>query len=142
MDNNAFPLEDRLDPLEPPYKSHGEAHIGRLLDQYGIPFFYEQPVVVENNGDYEIWRPGFTLPEYQGMILDYAEASESPAERRMIHHRQDTYARNGIPALVVLSEDVGRPLWERDLIQRITIAEQAYRVPVLFPVAGYHRSTE
>ena len=43
-------LEDRLDPLEPPYKSRGEAQVGRLLDRYGIPFVYEQPTIVYDRG--------------------------------------------------------------------------------------------
>jgi hypothetical protein len=29
-------LEDQLGPHEPPYKSRGEAQVGRLLDRYGI----------------------------------------------------------------------------------------------------------
>ena len=142
MDVNASRLEERLDPLEPPYKSRGEVEIGRLLDRYGIPFFYEQPIVIQDRGKYELWRPDFTLPTCQGMIVEYASVSDSPEERNTIRHRQDTYARNGIPALFVHPEDVGRPLWEKDLIHRITIAEQAYRIPVLFPVAVYRPPIE
>ena len=43
-------LEDYLAKLEPPYKSRGEAQVGRLLDRYGIPFFYEQPLIVYDRG--------------------------------------------------------------------------------------------
>ena len=33
-------LDDQLAELDPSYESEGEARIGRLLDKYGIPFFY------------------------------------------------------------------------------------------------------
>ena len=31
-------LEDMLTDLDPPYESKEELEIGRMLDQYGIPF--------------------------------------------------------------------------------------------------------
>ena len=62
-------LEDRLDPLEPPYRSRGEAQIGRLLDRFGIPFFYEQPTLICDRGRHRVWRPDFTLPTYNGISL-------------------------------------------------------------------------
>jgi hypothetical protein len=50
-------LEERLRALEPPYRSRGEAQVGRLLDRYGIPFFYEQPLVVLDRGRHRLWQP-------------------------------------------------------------------------------------
>jgi hypothetical protein len=50
-------LEDRLAPWEPPYKSRGEAQVGRLLDRYGIPFFYESPWTVHDDGRQRTWHP-------------------------------------------------------------------------------------
>lgn len=52
MKAGAARLEDRLDPSEPPYRSRGEAQVGRLLDRYGIPFFYEQSTLVYDRGRY------------------------------------------------------------------------------------------
>jgi len=39
-------LEDMLTELDPPYESKEELKIGRTLDQYGIPFFYKQAMIV------------------------------------------------------------------------------------------------
>ena len=50
-------LEERLAGLEPPYRSRGEAQVGRLLDRYGIPFFYEHPLLVLDRGHYRVWHP-------------------------------------------------------------------------------------
>ncbi len=35
-------LGDMLTELDPSYESKEELQIGRMLDQYGIPFFYRQ----------------------------------------------------------------------------------------------------
>ena len=60
-DNGTDQLEDTLTDLEPNYESEAERNIGRLLDQYGIPFFYKQPTVICNDGRNEIHRPSFSL---------------------------------------------------------------------------------
>ena len=39
-------LEDRLGPLEPPYKSRGEAQVGRLLDRYGLGYICDNPEIL------------------------------------------------------------------------------------------------
>ena len=54
-------LEDMLTELDPPYESKEELKIGRMLDQYGIPFFYEQATIIYDQGKNEIWKPAFTL---------------------------------------------------------------------------------
>ena len=43
-------LEDRLDPLEPRYKSRAHVRIGRMLDQYGVLFYYRQPRLILTRG--------------------------------------------------------------------------------------------
>jgi len=50
-------LEARLAALEPPYKSKGEAQVGRILNRYGIPFIYEQPTLIYDRGRHRIWHP-------------------------------------------------------------------------------------
>ena len=50
-------LEERLTRLEPPYRSRGEAQVGRLLDRYGIPFFHEYPTMVYDRGRHRVWHP-------------------------------------------------------------------------------------
>ena len=56
MRNPTEELEDKLTELDPPYESLEELQIGRMLDQYGIPFFYRQPTVVYHQGQNEIWQ--------------------------------------------------------------------------------------
>jgi len=50
-------LEDRLGPDEPPYRSRGEAQVGRLLDRYGLPFVYEQATIIYDRGRCRTWHP-------------------------------------------------------------------------------------
>ena len=64
-------LDEMLTELDPPYESKEELMIGRLLDQYGIPFFYKQPTIVYNQSRNEIWKPTFTLLSYGGLVIDY-----------------------------------------------------------------------
>ena len=71
-------LEDQLDILDPPYQTNQELNIGRVLDQYGIPFFYKQPTVVMDpqTKQNEIWKPSFTLPQYGCSVIDYIANSQ------------------------------------------------------------------
>ena len=39
-------LEYYIGKLQPPYELKAQAEIGRMLDQYGIPFFYQHPMLV------------------------------------------------------------------------------------------------
>jgi hypothetical protein len=112
-------LEDRLSPLEPPYKSRGEAQVGRLLDRYGIPFFYEQPTVVLDRGRHRIWRPDFTLPDYNGAVVEYAGMPDVPGYVDGIRHKRRTYQVNEIPALFVYPRDLTGPEWPERLIERV-----------------------
>jgi len=91
-------LEDRLTDLDPPYESEQERQIGRMLDQYGIPFFYRQPTIVYQDGQNELWKPAFTLPSYGGLVVDYAPGSGQP--------------------------DLDKPNWGTDLSAKL---EQLYR---------------
>lgn len=112
-------LEDRLGPHEPPYRSRGEAQVGRLLDRYGIPFFYEQPTLIYDRGCHRIWHPDFTLPTYDGLIIEYAGMMDRPDYAAGIRHKAATYARNGIPALFVYPMDLQERDWRERTIERI-----------------------
>ena len=119
MNVNASRLEDRLGPLEPPYRSRGEAQVGRLLDRYEIPFLYEQRTVVLDRGRYRIWRPDFTLPEHNGAIVEYAGMPDLPRYMEGTRHKQRAYKANGIPAMFVYPEDLTGPCWPERLIERV-----------------------
>lgn len=45
--------------------------IGRLWDQYGIPFFYRQPMVIYDRGKNALWELTFILPSYGCLVVDY-----------------------------------------------------------------------
>ena len=116
-------LEDRLDPLEPPYRSRGEAQVGRLLDRYGIPFFYEQPTLVYDRGRHRIWHPDFTLPTYNGLIVEYAGMMDIPDYAQGIRHKQQAYAANEMAALFVYPGYIHNGNWPEQLLQRIYLAD-------------------
>ncbi len=119
MNVNASRLEDRLGPLEPPYRSRGEAQVGRLLDRYGVPFFYEQPTVILDRGRHRIWRPDFSLPNRNGTIVEYAGMPDVPEYMQGVRHKQRTYEANGIPAMFVYPNDLTGPDWPGRLMERI-----------------------
>ena len=112
-------LETMLASLEPPYKSHGAAQVGRLLDRYGVPFFYEQPTLIYDRGQHRVWHPDFTLPDYNGLIIEYAGMPDVPDYAAGIQHKVGAYKANGIPALFICPGDITGPAWPEKLYRRI-----------------------
>lgn len=112
-------LEDQLDPLEPPYKSRGEAQVGRLLDRSGIPFFYEQPTLVYDRGRHRIWRPDFSLQTYNGLVIEYAGMMDVPDYAQGIRHKAQVYRANGIPAVFVYPDDLRERNWSERVVESI-----------------------
>lgn len=109
-----------LTELDPPYETTDELKVGRMLDQYGIPFFYKQPTIIYNDGRNEVWKPSFTMFSYGGAVIDYVAGGEEI----QIPTKEQLYRYNQIPAVVVGPKDLGRPDWEASLYERL---EQAYR---------------
>jgi hypothetical protein len=112
-------LEDRLGPNEPPYRSRGEAQVGRLLDRYKIPFFHEQPTLVYDRGRYRIYHPDFLLPGLNGLVIEYAGMPDVPDYMAGIRHKQRVYRANDIPALFVYPDHLRGPNWPEKLIARV-----------------------
>lgn len=112
-------LEDRVESLESPYRSRGEARVGRVLDQYGIPFYYEQPTLIFDRGRYRVWHPDFTLPSHNGLVVEYAGMMDVPDYARGIAHKKLAFAANAIPALFIYPQDLARPEWQPSLITQI-----------------------
>ena len=95
---NAGPaLEDRLISPDYPYESKAEADIAKMLDSYGIPFFYKQPTLVIENGKRCIEYADFFLPTYNGLAIDYIIESNSAIYRR----KKNVYQDNQIPAVLI-----------------------------------------
>ena len=112
-------LERRLVALEPPYRSRGETQVGRLLDRYGIPFFYEQPLVVYDRGRYRLWLPDFTLPEQDGLVVEYAGMPDRPDYAAGVLHKQRAYEANEVPAMFVYPDELRGGDWPERLLRRI-----------------------
>lgn len=107
-----------LADLDPPYESVEELKIGRLLDQYGIPFFYKQPMVIYNEGKNEIWKPSFTLYSYGGLVIDYAPSPRKDQQDELLPKEQ-IYRYNQIPVVLLGPKDLMRPKWEEVLYERL-----------------------
>jgi len=130
MSYEAPRLEDRLGPLQPPYRSRGEREVGRLLDRYGIPFLYEQPTMIYDRGRHRIWHPDFTLPTYNGLIVECSGMMDIPDYAAGIRHKRRAYEANGISALFVYPEDLRERDWPKRLVK--SIHETADRSPGLY----------
>jgi hypothetical protein len=112
-----------LTELDPPYESKEELAIGRMLDQYGIPFFYKQATVIYDQGQNEIRKPSFTLYPYGGLVIDYVSGSGENQKDELLR-REQTYRYNQIPAVLLGPKDLTEPDWQDVLYKRI---EQAYQ---------------
>jgi hypothetical protein len=112
-------IEDRLGPHEPRYRSRGEAQVGRLLDRHGIPFLYEQPTLIHDDGRHRVWHPDFTLPDLASRIVEYAGMPDVPEYARSIQYKQRVYRDNGIVAVFVYPYDLTGPSWPEQVLKRI-----------------------
>jgi hypothetical protein len=111
-------LEDMLTELDPPYESKEELQIGRVLDQYGILFFYRQATIIYHEGKNDIWKPSFTLYPYGGLVIDYVPGSAQEQKDELLRKEQ-IYQYNQIPAVILGPEDLTEPNWEELLYGKI-----------------------
>jgi hypothetical protein len=116
-------LEDMLTELDPPYESKEELKIGRMLDQYGIPFFYRQATIIYDQGKNEIWKPSFTVYPYGGLVIDYVPGLEQKDKDELLR-KEKIYRYNQIPAVLLGSKDLTEPNWEELLYGKI---EKTYK---------------
>ena len=111
-----------LTELDPPYESKEELDIGRMLDQYGIPFFYKQATVIYDQGQNEIQKPSFTLYPYGGLVIDYVPGSGDNQKDELLR-REQLYRYNQIPAVLLGPRDLAEPNWQELLYGKL---EQMY----------------
>ena len=104
-----------LTELDPPYESVAELKIGRLLDQYGIPFFYKQATIVYDQGKNRISKPSFTLLSYGGAVIDYVAAADQQHALR----KEQLYRYNQIPAVVLGPPDLDKSNWDAKLYEKL-----------------------
>lgn len=119
--------EDRLRFGEPPYRSRGEAQLGRLFENVGIPFQYEQPRYVYDRGRRQTWHPDFTLPSYRDLIVEYAGMSDRPDYMAALAYKQAAYRANDLPAVFLYPSDLAGCDWRRRVVGRLDDAYQDVR---------------
>ena len=118
--NGQNSLENKVkDPIHP-YKSKEHKTIADALTQYGIPFFYNQPTLVVENGKKMIEYADFFLPSYRGLAIDFIIESNSATYRR----KKNVYQDNQIPAVLVSRRDIARPGFSSALYKAL---EHSYR---------------
>ena len=111
-----------------PYRSSGEAQIGRMLKRYDIPALYEFPTRVSDRGMNRIWHPDFTLPVAE-LIIEYAGMPDLHDYRLGMDHKQYVYGSNGLRALFIQPDDIGGSAWPERLLERLCRASLYPPVP-------------
>ncbi|MEM1355003.1 MAG: hypothetical protein AAGH88_08980 [Planctomycetota bacterium] len=121
-------LEDVLADHEPWYRSRGEAKIGRLLDRYGIPFAYEQPLNLDGGERSKRYLPDFTLlpyddgskPEPATRVIEYLGMLDRTDYRRSTIRKMRDYAAHGVHALYIRPHELRDHDWSTRLVDRVT----------------------
>jgi hypothetical protein len=90
-----------------------------LLDRYGIPFFYEMPLIVHDRGRYRLWHPDFTVPQHGWLVVEYAGMPDVLDYAAGVRHKQEVYQANGIPALFLYPRDLQGPRWPERVVERL-----------------------
>jgi hypothetical protein len=132
---NPNELEDLLTELDPPYESRDELKVGRMLDRYGIPFFYRQATIIYNEGQNEIWKPSFTLYSYGGAVIDYVAGSGENHQEQVLS-RDRIYRYNQIPATVLGPPDLDKPKWDEDLYAKLAELYRRAFDPMRYTLTG------
>ena len=118
-------LEYFMGKLDPPYESKEDAQIGHMLDDYGIPFFYKQATLVQDQGRRKVTHVDFSLPTHNGMVIDCIVDPNS----RDYHNKKALYEQNDIPAVLVTQEYLKSPTWQQDLYKKL---EELYHRPPMY----------
>ena len=83
---------------KPAYRSAGERRVGEFLEEAGIPFEHEAPILVRDRGKPKIWYPDFYLPDFH-TIIEYFGVEGDPAYERVKRRKRAAYRANRIPAI-------------------------------------------
>ena len=125
-------LEYYMGKLQPEYESAGQEKIAQMLDEYHIPFFYKDPLLVWEDGQRKIRRPDFILPTYNNTVIEYTPALDETA-------KQDSsiYRKNNLTALFLKDSDLTGPNWNQKLYDKL---EEIYHHPQTFSTGSYQLS--
>ncbi len=100
----------------PEYKSRVERQIGDLLAERQIPFIYEKPTAVIDDGLTKIWHPDFSL-QY-GLLIEYFGMTGNRDYIEQARHKLSVYRDNQLDTIPLYPPDI-IPGWQDHLIDRI-----------------------
>lgn len=124
-------LDYYVGKLKPEYESTGHTKIGDVLDEYGIPFFYKEPLLVWENQQRRIRRPDFTLPTYNNAVIEYISNPNQSADRA-----KSIYRENNIAALFLNEQNLAEPNWKQRLYEKL---EEIYHQPMNYLANSYSK---
>jgi len=111
-------LEDKTrGTVSDTYRSDGERRIAATLEQYAIPFVYEQPVRIQANGRTKTLRPDFYLPEFNLYIEYFGRVGNQDYDLRTAE-KQAAYAAKNLNLLPVYPWDLIQD-WPNYLLDRL-----------------------
>ena len=99
------------------YRSDGERKIGSFLEEAGLDFEYEAPLLVRDRGRPRIWYPDFRLSDYRTLI-EYFGVRDDPSYEQMKRRKATVYRNNNIPVLFLTEPDL-RGDWKRRLLDDV-----------------------
>lgn len=99
-----------------PYKSRAEYSIANVLDRYSVPFVYERPTAVVDDGKTKIWYPDFTLS--YGPIIEYFGIVGNSDYDARTQHKLDVYGQNYFDVIDLYPTDMTAG-WDQQLLYRI-----------------------
>jgi hypothetical protein len=89
------------------YKSDGERRIGTYLQDRGINFTYERPVVVVDSGKQRVWYPDFSLDDYH-ILIEYFGMNGNEKNARLNEYKRRTYQENRFDVIELYPSDFNR----------------------------------
>jgi hypothetical protein len=112
MDDYHYSQSDR----RPQYKSRMERQIGDFLAYRQIPFIYEKPTAVIDDGKTKIWYPDFSL-QY-GMLIEYFGVNGERDYIERTRHKLRVYQSNQLDTVPLYPSDIISG-WQERLVDRI-----------------------
>ena len=125
-------LDDRVAQSRRRFESKEKAAIADMLVSYGIPFFYKQPTLVNDNGQKTIEYVDFFLPTYNGLAIDYVIDAKS----KIYLHKEQVYTQNRMQAVLVTRRDLYKRDWQSTLYKKL---ERLYHRRPVYRSAGSYR---
>lgn len=120
------------------FRSEGERRIGATLDQYGIPFVYEQKVPVHDKGKVRTLRPDFYLPEFN-LYIEYYGRVGNPDYDLRTQRKQEAYHANGIKVLPIYPWDLCQD-WPGHLLDKLRYPGRTRGEPPKYTAPGIGRA--